>query len=237
MQFHTCPVMTDATLILCVSSFFHKCLRLNRNDYMQKIKSIESDLEGARTASAPKAKFAFKRKTVAKPTASPPISSPSSSAAPSTSATPANALPTSGLSISGHSHKYLSVSSLSSPWSSASDLTISDLDHCVVNLTPADANPDYPQGSAFTALHVKNLSNTILVLPVITGSALLHDIKNCVIALGSRQVCSLLCILVICMRCTFAMAICPGQRRNGRRTFISLTAQDQFPATKVIQRA
>ncbi|PIL29097.1 hypothetical protein GSI_09145 [Ganoderma sinense ZZ0214-1] len=100
--------------------------------------------------------------------------------------TPVNTPPTSGLSISGHSRRYLSLS-FASPLSSASDLSISDLDRCIVNLIPSSANPDYPQGLAFTALHVRNLNNTILVLPVITGSALLHDMKNCVIALGSRQ--------------------------------------------------
>ncbi|KAI1786924.1 tubulin binding cofactor C-domain-containing protein [Ganoderma leucocontextum] len=151
-----------------------------------KIKSIESGLEGARTARAPKAKFAFKRKA-AKPAASSPVSSPPPSTALSTSVIPTNKPPTSGLSISGHSHKYLSLASLALPWSSASDLTISDLDHCIVNLIPSSANPDYPQELAFTALHAKNLNNTILVLPIITGSALLHDMKNCVIALGSRQ--------------------------------------------------
>ncbi|TBU45487.1 tubulin binding cofactor C-domain-containing protein [Dichomitus squalens] len=153
----------------------------------QKIKAIESDLERVRGAAVPKTKFAFKRKA-ANTTASaavprpptPTIPIPPGSASPDTPAT-------SGLSISGHSHRYLTLSSVSSPWSSASDLTISDLNHCIVNLIPSEANPNYPSGLAFTALHVKNLSNTVLVLPIITGSALLHDMKNCVIALGSRQ--------------------------------------------------
>lgn len=94
----------------------------------------------------------------------------------------------SGLSLSGHAHSYLTVSSLSAPWSAASDLTISDLDHCVVNLVPSQANPDAPADLAFNALHVRNVTNSVLILPVIPGSALLHDMKNCVIALGSRQV-------------------------------------------------
>lgn len=159
----------------------------NRQYGSQKIKVIESSLEGARTAGAPKAKFAFKRKA-AKPAASSSVPSPPPSTLPSTIATPVKTPPASGLSIAGHSHKYLSLSSFASLWSSASDLTISDLDHCIVNLIPSGANADYPQDLMFTALHARNLNNTILVLPIITGSALLHDMKNCVIALGSRQV-------------------------------------------------
>lgn len=95
---------------------------------------------------------------------------------------------TSGLTLSGHTNSYLTLSSLSSPWTSASDLTISDLDHCVVNLIPPTTSQSSTIGTTLTALHVRNLSNTVLILPIITGSALLHDMKNCVIILGSRQV-------------------------------------------------
>ncbi|KAH9903380.1 tubulin binding cofactor C-domain-containing protein [Cubamyces lactineus] len=160
-----------------------------------KLKDIEAQVEALRSATAPKSKFAFKRK--AKPAASPApvISSPSESIAASTPQSASHqtvngsssASHTSGLRLSGHSHSYLTVSSLSTPWSAASDLTISDLDHCVVNLIPSPANPDVPADLTFTALHVRNITNSVLVLPIITGSALLHDMKNCVIALGSRQ--------------------------------------------------
>ncbi|KAI0657513.1 tubulin binding cofactor C-domain-containing protein [Cubamyces menziesii] len=160
-----------------------------------KLKDIEAQIEALRSATAPKSKFAFKRK--AKPVASPTpsTSSPSEGIAISTPQSTSRTAPdgsssatqTSGLRLSGHSHSYLTVSSLSTPWSAASDLTISDLDHCIVNLIPSPANPDVPADLTFTALHVRNITNSVLVLPIITGSALLHDMKNCVIALGSRQ--------------------------------------------------
>ncbi|KAI0372531.1 hypothetical protein BV20DRAFT_1042647 [Pilatotrama ljubarskyi] len=155
-----------------------------------KLKDIETQLEALRTSVAPKSKFAFKRKA-AKPTLSdPPASVPASNeqisgVAPSGPAQSKS--PTSGLSLSGHSNSYLTVSSLSSPWSAASDLTISELDHCIVNLIPSQANPDAPPDLTFNALHVRNVTNTVLILPIIPGSALLHDMKNCVIVLGSRQ--------------------------------------------------
>ncbi|KAI0698966.1 tubulin binding cofactor C-domain-containing protein [Cerioporus squamosus] len=150
----------------------------------KQLKDLESQLESLRTAAAPKTKFAFKRKAAKAATPAPAAGSTQSTppAVPPPAEVQASA-PTSGLSISGHSHSYLTLSSLSIPWSSASDLTISDLDNCIVNFLPSGPNADV----TFTALHARNLSNTVLVLPVITGSALLHDMKNCVIALGSRQ--------------------------------------------------
>ncbi|KAI0672294.1 tubulin binding cofactor C-domain-containing protein [Trametes maxima] len=154
-----------------------------------KLKDVESQLESLRASTAPKSKFAFKRK-VAKP--SPSSTTKTSVPKKSESSVPIQDLvqsitPTSGLSLSGRSHAYLTLCSLSSPWSAASDLTISDIDHCIVNLTPSPANPDAPADVTFTALHVRNVINSVLVLPIVSGSALLHDMKNCVIVLGSRQ--------------------------------------------------
>ncbi|KAI0752737.1 tubulin binding cofactor C-domain-containing protein [Daedaleopsis nitida] len=151
------------------------------------LNDIETKLETLRVSSAPRSKFAFKRKTT-KPAASQlhteDATVPSSLTTVVASSVP---LPTSGSSLSGHTHQYLTLASLSSPWSSASNLTISNLDHCIVNLVPSEANIDATASIEFTALHVRNISNTIVILPIITGSALLHDMKCCVIALGSRQ--------------------------------------------------
>ncbi|KAI0767397.1 tubulin binding cofactor C-domain-containing protein [Fomes fomentarius] len=158
----------------------------DQRQYDKQLKELEAGLDTLRASSAPKSKFVFKRKA-GKPATSAPVPAYSAAAPASDPAAASAQAPTSGLLISGHSHKYLTLVSLSSPWSSASDLTISDLDHCIVNLVPSDANTDAPSDITFTALHARNLSNTILMLPIITGSALLHDLNNCVIALGSRQ--------------------------------------------------
>ncbi|KAI0827359.1 tubulin binding cofactor C-domain-containing protein, partial [Trametes gibbosa] len=156
----------------------------DQRQYENKLRDIEAQVEALRASAAPKAKFAFKRKA-AKPT---PASTP---VTPASTSTPTIVSPgvshSSGLSLSGHSDSYLTIASLSSPWSAASDLTISDLDHCVVNLIPSQANPDAPAHLTFNALHVRNVTDSVLVLPILPGSALLHDMKNCVIALGCRQ--------------------------------------------------
>ena len=152
-----------------------------------------------RSSVAPKAKFAFKRKATSKPTSAsltPTISQPTppQTSNPSDTKGPA---PITGLTLSGYSNSFLTASSLSTPWTTSSDLTISDLDRCIVNLLPptSQEHPDAPSGNNttpesrhFTALHARNLSNTVLILPAITGSALLHDVRNCIIALGSHQV-------------------------------------------------
>ncbi|KAJ3549442.1 hypothetical protein NMY22_g886 [Coprinellus aureogranulatus] len=56
------------------------------------------------------------------------------------------------------------------------------LNRCVVNLLP-------PKDSQlrFSALHIRNLSDSVLLLPFNDGSALIHDIKNCVLVLGCHQ--------------------------------------------------
>ena len=148
-----------------------------------------------RASLVPKTKFAFKRKASSKPTTTSQQLASQSTSTPSSSPQLATPQSSTGLTISKHSHRYLTFSSLSSPWTSPSDLTISDLSNCVVNLSTPDGDPNTPEAAAgiasrelFTALHIRNLSNTVLILPVITGSALLHDLEGCVIALGSRQV-------------------------------------------------
>ena len=88
------------------------------------------------------------------------------------------------VSLCGMTDRYISWSSLPLSRSSATDLAISNLTRCVVNLLPDDSN----NTTSISALHVRNLTDTVLLLPRIDGSALLHDMKNCTIVLGCHQV-------------------------------------------------
>ncbi|KAF6748045.1 tubulin binding cofactor C-domain-containing protein [Ephemerocybe angulata] len=174
--------------------------------YTTQIKNLEKDIDAFRTAAKPKTRFAFKRKapTVAAATAPPPIesASPLPLAPPITSShdtgpgpaeattgtaplpPPDSAMLPKGLELSEHSHRYLSWPDLPSAVSpgSAPDLAISKLSRCIVNLLPTT---EYP--SRFSALHIRNLSDCVLLLPFNEGSALIHDIKNCVLVLGCHQ--------------------------------------------------
>ncbi|KAJ3520821.1 hypothetical protein NM688_g9108 [Phlebia brevispora] len=159
----------------------------DQRQYEQFLKSVEADIESLRVTSAPKPKFAFKRRP---PKASTPSTAQTcadhAKEAPILSAPPTSS--SSHLALSGHSHKYLDGGSLPS-LASSSDLTISDLEDCIVNLLTLPSLSDAEDGGQckFTALHARNLSNTVLILPVFDGSALLHDLKRCTIALGCHQ--------------------------------------------------
>ncbi|RXW16931.1 hypothetical protein EST38_g8923 [Candolleomyces aberdarensis] len=168
--------------------------------YATQIKNLEKEIEKLRTSAAPKSRFAFKR-TAAAPIAavaapppiqaiSPPLSTP---AEPTPSADGSQASLTgllepppvsNGLELANHSSRYLSYNDLPSKVTPdvSPDLAISNLTRCIVNLLP-------PQGSDlnFSALHIRDLSDCVLLLPFTEGSALIHDIKNCVLVLGCHQ--------------------------------------------------
>lgn len=154
---------------------------------IQHLKEIEESLDRLRSASTVKPKFAFKRKTP-KATGTPALSPVSSSLTPAVSVSSENEPTSRSLALSGRSHAYLDFTSLHFPPSAASDLTMSDLDHCIVNLLPL-ANES--RSSLFTALHVRNVRNCVIILPPIDGSALLHDLTQCTLVLGCHQVCYL----------------------------------------------
>ncbi|KAF7798187.1 hypothetical protein EIP86_009404 [Pleurotus ostreatoroseus] len=160
----------------------------DQRQYELFLKGIENSLEELRVSFAPKPKFAFKRKTPKTVPASSTSSTPIASSAPSAKS-PVTTEQTSSphLLLSNRSYKYLDRTALAD-LESSSDLTISDLDHCVVNLLPSPSASVTAQTYKFTALHVRNLTNTVLVLPAIDGSALLHDLKRCTIVLGCHQV-------------------------------------------------
>ncbi|TEB26814.1 TBCC-domain-containing protein [Coprinellus micaceus] len=169
--------------------------------YSAQVKSIEEKVEAFRTAAKPKLRFAFKRKVVADPVAPPPIASttaplgglvtPNESPAGSSSEGKTRNLPNpelvslpKGLELSNHSKRYLTWADLplSVTPNSAPDLAISNLNRCIVNLLPQTDGR-----SKFSALHIRDLSDCVLLLPLNEGSALIHDVKNCVLVLGCHQ--------------------------------------------------
>jgi tubulin-specific chaperone C len=146
----------------------------------------------------PKAKFAFKRKA---PVAG--ASSPQASIVlptlPSTGKMTAQALlipqtSTSNLTLSSRSFEYITLESLSNSILQR-DLSISDLDHCIVNLIPStlpvkgdDPAPGIVTPMDISAIHVRNITDTVLLFPQIAGSVLLHDVSRCTLVLGCHQV-------------------------------------------------
>ncbi|KAJ6511275.1 tubulin binding cofactor C-domain-containing protein [Mycena vitilis] len=158
----------------------------DQRQYELQLKGLEKSLEELRT-SIPKSKFAFKRKAPSTSTQAPPTPVPS---APETSSSsqPESASISTNLTLSSHSLEYLTKASVPNT-SQASDLTISDLHKCIVNLLADTSDESSAQDgySQISALHIRNLTDTVLLLPVIRGSVLFHDLRRCVVVVGCHQ--------------------------------------------------
>lgn len=158
--------------------------------------ALEITLAELRTASVPKAKFTFKRKAPGV-VSSPPTAVASSIPEATSASIPHQTSITSNLVLSSRSYESVTLQSLAYS-SLQQDLTISDLDHCVVNLIPlatvGAVHEDGPKAHGPTAsldisaIHVRNLTDTVLLLPPINGSVLLHDLARCTLVLGCHQV-------------------------------------------------
>ncbi|EEB89287.1 hypothetical protein MPER_12631 [Moniliophthora perniciosa FA553] len=147
-----------------------------------QLKQLEATLQSIRESSAPKAKFAFKRKVKTETQTNVTSSNPTSAAIP-VPLKESDDTPSQALTISSHSNTHLSWASIPGPFSNLQpDLAISHLDHCILDLVRFPS-----QNLTISALHVRNVSNTVLILPRIPGSAMLHDLKNCVVILGCHQ--------------------------------------------------
>lgn len=171
--------------------------------YATQVKSLEQQIDSLRNASKPKSRFAFKRKPLAETKAPPPVQSPSSglgnpvpsldpetlegykAKGPTKLSEHDSAALSQGLELAKRDNCYLTWTDLPTRVSSGSapDLAISNLSRCIVNLLPTKDNP----GATFSALHIRDLSDCIVMLPFNEGSALIHDVSNCVFALGCHQ--------------------------------------------------
>jgi hypothetical protein len=153
-------------------------------------------VDGLRSAARPTTKFSFKRR------AKPHVHADSEASALSTMAEPPSqesspaidVMATTNLTLSSRNHCYLTLAHLADT-SLTSDLTISDLDHCIVNiLSPSVTKARKGEKSHddnilnLSALHIRNIRHSILLLPVVTGSVLLHDLLACIVIVGCHQV-------------------------------------------------
>ena len=157
---------------------------------IQQMGLLEQSLEDIRSASLPKTKFAFKRKTNKPPLSAAPTLLPSSSSA-NESGRRDGLLGTSDFNnLSSHSHCRLSLQSI--PTSGAgpplSDLIISDLDHCIVDLRATAGSVRSQNQLDLTALHVHDLKDTLLILPNVKGSVILHNLRRCTAIVTCHQV-------------------------------------------------
>ncbi|KAI0317982.1 tubulin binding cofactor C-domain-containing protein [Amylostereum chailletii] len=152
---------------------------------------LEGMLEEFRSSSTTKLKFAFKRKTQ-KPAAqsdNPQTQTLGSQARTSTelSSAPPTSDPSMFRTLSSHSHKYLKLTSLPPPppseaGPSQTDLTIADMRSCIIDLCSSSTSSNSNEPFFFTALHIRDITDSVLVLPPVRGSVLLHNITRSVVA-------------------------------------------------------
>jgi len=150
------------------------------------LKRLELDLDACRQ-SIPKSKFSFKKKALSG-TATP--TKPSSKTEPpppsSTSAS------TSSQGASNLQYSYVNLHSIFAAEAfreTNSDITLSALDTCIVNLL---SSTDDEMEFGITALYVRGLRRTVVIAGSINGSVRIEDCEGCIFVLGGRQVCSIL---------------------------------------------
>jgi len=164
-----------------------------------QLKVLEKMVQDLHVSTMPKPKFAFQRKVGSKPTQS--SSSSASSEQPIQAKTTPNTIPTTtmpnissstNMTLLSSSNQYLTLDSLPARSSARpSDLTISNLDNCIVNLLPSPAhgndNSSNKHQLIISALHIRDVTDTVLLLPIIQGSVILHSLKRCIVVVGCHQ--------------------------------------------------
>jgi tubulin-specific chaperone C len=143
-------------------------------------------LQILQAASPSKPRFAFRRK--GGPSSSKPVTpDPKLDSAQITKHDLASS--TDAASISGKTGSYVTGATLPSlTTDKSSDLTIVDLDFCFVDLRQAIDDGNVQSAVSISAVHVRNVRNSIIFLPKLQGSILIYDMKNCVLAVECQQV-------------------------------------------------
>ncbi|KAN0139295.1 Tubulin binding cofactor C domain containing protein [Lactarius tabidus] len=147
---------------------------------------LEQTLEETRSASLPKKKFAFKRKADRAPV---PTLPRSPQAAPAQPGRDQLSTVSTFHKLSAHSNRRLSLKSLPTFGDDTPtfDLTISDLNRCVVDLcSPATISSPHRE-LPLTAVHIRDLKDTILILPNVKGSVLFHNLHTCTVIVACHQ--------------------------------------------------
>ncbi|EJD02045.1 uncharacterized protein FOMMEDRAFT_168603 [Fomitiporia mediterranea MF3/22] len=192
----------------------------DRRSYESQIQELETRISALRSKSTTsQRKFAFKKSSSTN-VAPPPRPSPGSTSTQSTQPPAMVTPPTSNsnLQISSASFQTFSAASLlrQFPSSRSSDLTISSLDHCIVDLLPPAPDPSSSnvvhdpesKGNAdktgnpnaqnllekgndsnlnLTAVHIRDIKNSILILGHIQGSILVHNLERCILVAACHQ--------------------------------------------------
>jgi len=84
-------------------------------------------------------------------------------------------------------NEYITSATLADDIKTPSEVTLTDLDGCVVDFLERPLSSDARPSPVRTALHVNDICNSVLVLGKVDGSAMLHNIERCTIVLKCHQ--------------------------------------------------
>lgn len=167
------PISFDALDVI-----IHACPAFKQ---LQSWERTLEKLQVNQTSTGAKPKFAFKRKD--KPD-KPPSDIPEVEVP--TLAKTIDRSPTSHFSFDSKSGCLLTRASFPDASSTPidSELIITNLENCIVDLMDGNSDTMTP-----TAVHIRNVTNCVLLLPTIRGTVLLHGLYRCVVAIpGCHQV-------------------------------------------------
>ena len=161
--------------------------------FLQVVGSLEQELEVARAqilspaaaSGSGKAggRFAFRRTE--------PVAAPKAVAVAPTTAVRASDAPSiesRALSLANRTYEYLCSGDLPAEQSlerGEHDLSLSNLSHCIVDFV---SRPNNEGLGRIRALYARNVTRCVLIMPIIEGSVLLYEFKDCTIVLGCHQV-------------------------------------------------
>ncbi|KAL1680657.1 tubulin binding cofactor C-domain-containing protein [Schizophyllum commune] len=182
----------------------------DQRQYELQVKTLEKSVEELRSTTV-KPKFAFKRKATSSQSSTPSAPTTPKPAADTSTPPPAetdasHVAPSTNLLLSSHKSRYLTVADLPAPFKQESDLALADLEGCVVDLL---GRADLSGGAVdvdslgrvgvdgstlrdpsllnISAVHIRSISDSLIVLPLISGSVMLHDITRSVVVVGCHQ--------------------------------------------------
>jgi tubulin-specific chaperone C len=147
----------------------------DRRIYEQDLQQVEKRIDTLRKASSSKSKFSFSRSSMKIKSSTPlqtdanpkPISATAPTFDPST------------LNLISLSSQVITTESLGDRISQISSLTISDALETLIDLRRIPS---------LLACHAKNISDSVIILPAITGSVILDAISNCLVVVQCQQV-------------------------------------------------
>jgi hypothetical protein len=194
MRYRSCHCTTSAKQNLCVDlhTILLIILEIEVGSFLQIVRGLEQELEVVRdqvllaATGSGKAggRFAFKRTAPAVPKT---VDVASITAVP-TSEIPSPESRALSIAIADRTYQYLCAGNLPAEQLLARgehDLSLSNLSHCIVDFVSRPKNEGLGR---IRALHAHSITRCVLIMPIIEGSALLHEFKDCIIVLGCHQV-------------------------------------------------